>query len=80
MTGRTLLGAKTIKGQQIEDHYFGSIPSEVKELMNEIESTLLKLREPCKTRHNGVAPNKFEMSPIFEEVGIASAHNLLIME
>jgi glutamine synthetase len=80
MTGRTLLGASSARGQQMEDHYFGAIPSRVKAFMQEAEFELYKLGIPIKTRHNEVAPSQFELAPIFEDMNIASDHNLLTME
>jgi len=80
MTGRTLVGASSPRGQQLEDHYFGAIPSRVKNFMQEAEHELYKLGIPVKTRHNEVAPSQFELAPIFEEVNIATDHNLLTME
>lgn len=80
MTGRTLLGSPAARGQQLEDHYFGSIPSRVKLYMQDAEQELYKLGVPIKTRHNEVAPSQFELAPIFEDVNIASDHNLLTME
>ncbi len=80
MSGRTLLGALPPKGQQLEDHYFGSIPDRVLEFMQEVEEELYLLGIPAKTRHNEVAPHQFEIAPIFEQVNIASDHNLLVME
>lgn len=80
MTGRTLLGAASPRGQQLEDHYFGSIPTRVKNFMQEAEYELYKLGIPVKTRHNEVAPSQFELAPIFEDVNIASDHNTLTME
>lgn len=80
MTGRTLLGAPSTRGQQLEDHYFGAIPSRVKRFMQEVEFELYKLGIPAKTRHNEVAPSQFELAPIFEDVNIASDHNTLTME
>jgi len=80
MTGRTLLGSSSPRGQQLEDHYFGSIPSRVKKYMQEVEFELYKLGVPVKTRHNEVAPSQFELAPIFEDVNIAADHNLLTME
>src|SRR5699024_3538476 len=76
MTGRTLFGHAPAKGQQLEDHYFGSIPTRVLQFMRELEMESLKLGIPLKTRHNEVAPNQFEMAPIFEEVNLAVDHNL----
>lgn len=80
MTGRTLVGSAAARGQQLEDHYFGSIPGRVKEYMHEAEFELYKLGVPVKTRHNEVAPSQFEVAPIFEDLNIASDHNLLTME
>jgi glutamine synthetase len=80
LTGRTLLGASSARGQQLEDHYFGAIPSRVKSFMQEAEFELYKLGIPIKTRHNEVAPSQFELAPIFEDMNIASDHNLLTME
>ena len=79
MTGRTLMGHESAKNQQLEDHYFGSIPSRVLPFMAELEVEALKLGIPVKTRHNEVAPNQFELAPIFEEVNLANDHNLLLM-
>lgn len=80
MTGRTLVGASSARGQQLEDHYFGSIPSRIKSFMQEAEFELYKLGIPIKTRHNEVAPSQFEVAPIFEDMNIASDHNLITME
>ncbi len=80
MTGRTLLGALPPKNQQLEDHYFGSIPDRVMEFMQELEKELYQLGIPAKTRHNEVAPHQFEIAPIHEETPLAADHNLLIME
>ncbi len=80
MAGRTLLGGSPPKGQQLEDHYFGSIPSRIQAFMSEMEYELYKLGVPIKTRHNEVAPNQFECAPIFEEANIATDHNQLTME
>ena len=80
MTGRTLLGSSSARGQQLEDHYFGAIPTRVKAYMQEAEFELYKLGIPVKTRHNEVAPSQFELAPIFEDMNIASDHNLLTME
>lgn len=79
MSGRTLLGSRSAKGQQLEDHYFGSIPSRAHAAMSEMEYELYKLGVPIKTRHNEVAPSQFEMAPIFEEVNVATDHNQLVM-
>lgn len=80
LTGRTLLGASSARGQQLEDHYFGSIPSRIKSFMQDSEFELYRLGIPVKTRHNEVAPSQFELAPIFEDMNIASDHNLLTME
>ncbi len=80
MTGRTLLGTAAARGQQLEDHYFGAIPSRITQYMQEVEFELYKLGVPIKTRHNEVAPSQFELAPIFEDMNIASDHNLLTME
>ncbi len=80
MTGRTLLGAPSPRGQQLEDHYFGSIPRRVKNFMEDVEHELYKLGVPVKTRHNEVAPSQFELAPIFEDVNISADHNILTME
>ena len=79
MTGRTLMGHESAKNQQLEDHYFGSIPSRVEAFMLDLEIESHKLGIPAKTRHNEVAPNQFEMAPIFEETNLANDHNLLLM-
>jgi glutamine synthetase len=80
MSGRTLLGGQPPKGQQLEDHYFGSIPPRVQSYMSEVEYELYKLGVPVKTRHNEVAPMQFETAPIFEEANIATDHNQITME
>ncbi len=80
LTGRTLFGAPSPKGQQMEDHYFGSIKERVLAFMQEAERELYKLGIPVKTRHNEVAPAQFEIAPLFEEANIANDHNQLIME
>ena len=80
MTGRTLIGGQPPKGQQLEDHYFGSIAARVQSFMSEMEYELYKLGVPIKTRHNEVAPSQFECAPIFEEADIAVDHNQLVME
>ncbi|MBL7543246.1 MAG: glutamine synthetase III [Bdellovibrionaceae bacterium] len=80
MTGRSLLGSSSPRGQQLEDHYFGSIPTRVKNYMQEVEYELFKLGIPAKTRHNEVAPGQYELAPIFEDVNIAADHNTLSME
>ena len=79
LTGRTLLGHESAKNQQLEDHYFGSIPSRVEAFMLDLEIESHKLGIPVKTRHNEVAPNQFELAPIYEEANLANDHNLLIM-
>jgi glutamine synthetase len=78
--GRTLLGARPPKGQQLEDHYFGSIKSRVQAFMQEVEHELYRLGIPVKTRHNEVAPSQFESAPIFEEANVAADHNQIVME
>lgn len=79
MTGRTLMGHESAKNQQLEDHYFGSIPSRVEAFMLDLELEAHRLGIPAKTRHNEVAPNQFELAPIFEEANLANDHNLLLM-
>ena len=79
LTGRTLMGHESSKNQQLEDHYFGAIPTRVMEFMKELEFESLKLGIPLKTRHNEVAPNQFELAPVFEECNLANDHNLLVM-
>lgn len=79
LTGRTLMGHNSAKSQQLEDHYFGAIPARVLAFMRELEFEALKAGIPIRTRHNEVAPNQFEMAPIFEDVNLANDHNLLIM-
>ena len=79
MTGRTLMGHDSAKNQQMDDHYFGSIPARVAAFMKELEIRALELGIPSKTRHNEVAPNQFELAPIFEETNLAVDHNMLIM-
>lgn len=80
MTGRTLLGHSPAKGQQLDDHYFGSIPSRALNFMRELERECMKLGIPVKTRHNEVAPNQFELAPIYEEANLAVDHNSLLMD
>ncbi|AWI26689.1 glutamine synthetase III family protein [Flavobacterium pallidum] len=80
MTGRTLLGHTSAKGQQLDDHYFGSIPSRALNYMRELEQECMYLGIPVKTRHNEVAPNQFELAPIFEETNLAVDHNSLLMD
>ena len=79
MTGRTLLGHDSAKNQQMDDHYFGSIPERVENFMRDIEIHALELGIPVKTRHNEVAPGQFELAPIFEEANLAVDHNMLMM-
>ena len=80
MTGRTLFGASSAKGQQLEDHYFGTIPRRILDFMNDVEKELWKLGIPAKTRHNEVAPAQFELAPQFEELNLACDHNMLVMD
>lgn len=80
MAGRTVLGCSPAKGQQMEDHYFGSIKDKVLEFMEELETRLYRLGVPCKTRHNEVAPHQFEMAPIFQEANHAADTNQIVME
>ena len=79
LTGRTLMGHDSAKNQQMDDHYFGAIPERVAAFMRELEIEALELGVPCKTRHNEVAPNQFELAPIFEETNLAVDHNMLLM-
>jgi glutamine synthetase len=79
LTGRTLMGHDSAKNQQMDDHYFGTIPERVQAFMKELEVEALELGVPCKTRHNEVAPNQFELAPIFEETNLAVDHNMLLM-
>lgn len=79
LTGRTLMGHDSAKNQQLEDHYFGTIPDRVQAFMKDLEIQALELSIPCKTRHNEVAPNQFEIAPIFEETNLAVDHNMLLM-
>lgn len=79
MTGRTLMGHDSAKNQQMDDHYFGTIPERVAQFMKELQIKALELGIPCKTRHNEVAPNQFEIAPIFEEMNLAIDHNMLLM-
>ncbi len=79
LTGRTLMGHDSAKNQQMDDHYFGTIPERVQAFMKDLEIEALALGIPCKTRHNEVAPNQFELAPIFEECNLAVDHNMLIM-
>ena len=80
MTGRALFGAAPAKGQQLDDHYFGAIPERVSAFMKDFEMEAHKLGIPVTTRHNEVAPNQFELAPVFEEANLANDHNLLLME
>ena len=80
LTGRTLMGHSSAKDQQLEDHYFGSIPPRVTAFMKELEIECHKLGIPVKTRHNEVAPNQFELAPIFENANLANDHNQLVMD
>ena len=79
LTGRTLMGHNSAKSQQLEDHYFGAIPARVLEFMRDLEYEALCAGIPVRTRHNEVAPNQFEMAPIYEDVNLANDHNLLVM-
>ncbi|MDR0559850.1 MAG: glutamine synthetase III [Prevotellaceae bacterium] len=79
LSGRTLMGHESAKNQQLEDHYFGSIPTRVVAFMKDLEYEALKLGIPVKTRHNEVAPNQFELAPVYEEVNLANDHNVLLM-
>ena len=80
LTGRTLLGHSPAKGQQLDDHYFGTIPNRVMAYMRDLENECMLLGIPVKTRHNEVAPNQFELAPIFEEANLAVDHNSLLMD
>ncbi len=79
LTGRTLMGHDSAKNQQMDDHYFGTIPDRVQAFMKDLEIQALELGVPCKTRHNEVAPGQFELAPIFEECNLAVDHNMLLM-
>lgn len=79
LTGRTLMGHDSAKNQQMDDHYFGAIPERVQAFMKDLEVQALELGIPCKTRHNEVAPNQFELAPIFEECNLAVDHNMALM-
>ncbi len=79
LTGRTLMGHDSAKNQQMDDHYFGTIPERVQAFMKDLEIKALELGVPCKTRHNEVAPGQFELAPIFEECNLAVDHNMLLM-
>lgn len=80
MTGRTLVGNFSAKGQQLDDHYFGVIPPRVLSFMSDLEKQCTQLGIPVKTRHNEVAPNQFELAPVFEEANLSVDHNLLLMD
>ena len=80
LTGRTLMGSQSSKDQQLDDHYFGSIPERVASFMKDFEIEAYKLGIPVKTRHNEVAPNQFECAPIFEEANLSNDHNQLVMD
>ncbi|MDU8886050.1 glutamine synthetase III [Yeosuana sp. MJ-SS3] len=80
LTGRTLLGHSSAKGQQLDDHYFGSIPTRALNFMRDLETECMLLGIPVKTRHNEVAPNQFELAPIYEEANLAVDHNSLLMD
>ncbi|MBW8358664.1 MAG: glutamine synthetase III [Weeksellaceae bacterium] len=80
LTGKTMLGHSPAKGQQLDDHYFGSIPTRVMNFMKELEIECMKLGIPVTTRHNEVAPNQFELAPMFEETNVAVDHNSLLMD
>ncbi|MBN2868140.1 MAG: glutamine synthetase type III, partial [Flavobacteriaceae bacterium] len=80
LTGRTLLGHAAAKGQQLDDHYFGTIPNRAMSFMRDLETECMLLGIPVKTRHNEVAPNQFELAPIFEEANLAVDHNSLLMD
>ncbi|KQC31446.1 glutamine synthetase III [Flagellimonas eckloniae] len=80
MTGRTLVGNAAAKGQQLDDHYFGVIPNRALSFMSDLEKECTKLGIPVKTRHNEVAPNQFELAPVFEEANLSVDHNLLLMD
>ena len=80
LAGRTLIGQSAAKGHQLDDHYFGVIPNRVLNFMKDLEMECTKLGIPVKTRHNEVAPNQFELAPIFEETNLAVDHNLLLMD
>ena len=80
LTGRTLMGHASSKDQQLDDHYFSSIPTRVNRFMQDVENEAFKLGIPVKTRHNEVAPNQFELAPIYEEANLANDHNQLVMD
>lgn len=79
LTGRTLMGHESAKNQQMEDHYFGTIPDRVQAFMKDLEVKALQLAIPCKTRHNEVAPNQFELAPVYEECNLSVDHNMVLM-
>ena len=79
LTGRTLMGHDSAKNQQMDDHYFGTIPDRVQAFMKDLEIQALELAIPCKTRHNEVAPNQFELAPLYEDTNLAVDHNMLLM-
>lgn len=79
LTGRTLMGHESAKNQQLDDHYFGAIPERVQEFMKDLETECYRMAIPVKTRHNEVAPNQFELAPVYEECNLANDHNVLLM-
>ncbi len=79
LTGRTLMGHESAKNQQMDDHYFGTIPDRVQAFMKDLEVQSLQLAIPCKTRHNEVAPNQFELAPVYEECNLSVDHNMVLM-
>ena len=79
LTGLTLIGHESAKNQQLEDHYFGASPTRVMAFMKDVEFECLKLGIPVKTRHNEVAPNQFELAPVFERMNLANDHNQLLL-
>ena len=79
LTGRTLMGHDSAKNQQMDDHYFGAIPERVAAFMRDLEIQALELGVPCKTRHNEVAPNQFELAPVYEETNLSVDHNMILM-
>src|SRR5690606_38775168 len=80
MAGKTVFGHDPARGQQLEDHYFGSIPTRVYAFMQDFETECYRLGIPVKTRHNEVAPSQFEVAPTFEEINVANDHNMLLMD
>ena len=80
MAGRTVFGHNPARGQQLDDHYFGSIPSRIYTFMKDFETDALKLGIPVSTRHNEVAPSQFEVAPLFEDINVATDHNQLLMD